>query len=145
MGKYPVDYKEIVTLGGAKQHIRVRGTDASNPLLLFLHGGPGVSDRHWVLRYQSNLAEVCTMVCWDQRGSGKSYTAAQSKEKMTIDMMVSDAAELVEYLCKKYSKEKLCIVGHSWGSTLGVLLAQRHSKRIAAYVGMGQVVDMEEN
>jgi len=142
---YPLDYKEIVTLGGARQHIRLRGTDASNPLLLFLHGGPGVCDRHWVLKDQSHLADVCTIVCWDQRGGGKSYSKAQSREKMTIDLIVRDAEELIEYLCAKFNKDKLYIVGHSWGSILGVLLSQRCPGRIAAYVGMGQVVDLDEN
>jgi len=142
---YPLDYKEIVTLGGARQHIRIRGTNASNPLLLFLHGGPGVSDRHWVLKEQSHLADVCTLVCWDQRGSGKSYSKAQAREKMTIDLIVRDAEELIEYLCAKFDKDKLYIVGHSWGSILGVLLSQRCPGRIAAYVGMGQVVDLDEN
>ena len=143
--KYALDYKETVIIGGYEQHIRVRGTDDAKPVLLFLHGGPGVSDRHWVLKEQSDLAEVCTIICWDQRGSGKSYSKAQSREKMTIDLIVSDAAELVEYLCVKFKKEKIYIVGHSWGSVLGVLLSQRKPERIAAYVGMGQVVDLDEN
>ena len=142
---YSIDYKKVITLGGAQQHIRVRGTDPAKPVLLFLHGGPGVSDRHWVLKYQSDLAEVCTMVCWDQRGSGKSYNGKQAKQTMTIDMMVSDANELVEYLCKEFSRDKLYIVGHSWGTILGVLLVQKYPDRIASYVGMGQVVNLDEN
>jgi len=142
---YPIDIKEVVTLGGAQQHIRIRGTDAANPVLLFLHGGPGVCDRHWVFKYQSGLADVCTLVCWDQRGSGKSYTRAQSESAMTISTIVSDARELVEYLCAKFSKEKLFIVGHSWGTAVGTLLAQQYPERIAAYVGMGQLADLEEN
>ncbi|MCL1847491.1 MAG: alpha/beta hydrolase [Coriobacteriia bacterium] len=142
---YALDYREIVTLGGIAQHIRVRGTSENNPLLLFLHGGPGVSDRHWVLKDQSGLSDVCTMVCWDQRGSGKSYSKAQSREKMTLDNMVGDAKELIDYLCTKFNKEKVFIVGHSWGSVLGVLLSQRYPQRIAAYVGMGQLVNLDEN
>jgi len=143
--KYTLDNKEIVTLGGFDQHIRIRGTDPDNPVLLFLHGGPGICDRHWVLKYQSDLADVCTMVCWDQRGSAKSYSKARSNEELTIDIMVSDAAELIEYLCTKLNKEKIYIIGHSWGSVLGVLVSQRCPERIAAYVGMGQVVDLDEN
>lgn len=143
--KYALNDKEIVSLGGERQHIRVLGTDANNPVLLFLHGGPGVCDRHLVLKNQSNLSDVCTLVCWDQRGSGKSYSKEQSGKKMTIDLMLQDAVELTEYLCKKFHKEKLYVVGHSWGSVLGVLLAQRCPERIAAYVGVGQVVDLEEN
>ena len=142
---YSLDYREIVTLGGAPQHIRIRGTDEHNPLLLFLHGGPGVSDRHWVLKYQSSLADVCTMVCWDQRGSGKSYSKKQAQEKMSIDLVVEDAKELIDHLCERFNQDRLFIVGHSWGSVLGVLLSQRYPERIAAYVGMGQLVDLEEN
>jgi len=142
---YALDNKEVITLGGIGQHIRIRSSNAQNPVLLFLHGGPGVCDRHWVIKEQSGLAEVCTMVCWDQRGSGKSYSQAQSKEKMTIDLIVSDAVELIEYLCTKFGKEKLYIIGHSWGSVLGVMLSQRIPERIAAFVGMGQVVDLDEN
>lgn len=145
MSKYSLDEKRVVQLGGVPQHIRIRGTDRANPVLLFLHGGPGVSDRHWVLKDQSGLADVCTMVCWDQRGAGKSYSRAQSKEKMTIDMMVNDARELVEYLCAEFDKDKIHVVGHSWGTMLGTLLCQRHPEHIAAYVGMGQVVDLVEN
>jgi len=142
---YRLDYSETVTLGGANENIRVRGVSEENPLLLFLHGGPGVCDRHWVLKYQSGLADVCTMVCWDQRGSGKSYSSAQSREKLSVDLMVSDAEQLADYLCGKFKKDKLYIVGHSWGSVLGVLLSQRRPERVAAYVGMGQVVDLDEN
>jgi len=142
---YKLDYKEIVTLGGTRQHIRIRGANEQNPLLLFIHGGPGVPDRHWVLKDQSELADVCTLVCWDQRGSGKSYSKKQSKEKMSIDLIVQDAKELIDFLCERFNKEKLFLVGHSWGSVLGVLLSQRYPERIAAYVGMGQLVDLEEN
>jgi len=143
--QYELDFEEIVTIGGVPQNVRVRGTSADNPLLLFLHGGPGGSDRHWVLKDQSGLSDVCTLVCWDQRASGKSFTKATTKEKLTIDLMVSDVEEIVEYLCSKFNKETLYVVGHSWGSILGVLLAQRQPGRIAAYVGMGQVVDIDEN
>ena len=72
MEKYAIDTREIVPVNGTKLHIRIRSRNADNPVVLFLHGGPGVCDRHWVLKYQSALADVCTMVCFDQRGSGKS-------------------------------------------------------------------------
>ena len=142
---YELDYNENVTLGGRPQSIRVRGANAQNPILLFLHGGPGAPDRHTVLKYQSGLADVCTIVCWDQRGSGKSFSKEQKREDMTVDLIVNDAAELVEYLCSKFEKESVYIVGHSWGSVLGVMLSQRNPERVAAYVGMGQVVDLDEN
>lgn len=142
---YTIDYKKAIQLGGVEQHIRVRGTRVENPVILFLHGGPGVCDRHWVLKYQSGLADVCTLVCWDQRGAGKSYNKEQAARKMSLETVASDACELIEYLSETFGQEKIIIVGHSWGSVLGVLVSQRIPQRIAAYVGMGQVVDFAEN
>ena len=70
---YTLDEKLTLELGGVPQAVRFRSTDESLPVLLFLHGGPGVCDRHWVLRDQSALSEIATMVCWDQRGAGLSW------------------------------------------------------------------------
>ncbi|MEG1706303.1 MAG: alpha/beta hydrolase, partial [Clostridia bacterium] len=99
----------------------------------------------WVLKYQSSLADVCTMVCWDQRGSGKSYTNAQAQEDMTLEQVVKDAYEVCTYLCEKFGKKKISIVGHSWGSMLGLLLAQAHPEIIDKYIGMGQLINGEIN
>lgn len=142
---YPLDYQQKVALNGTPMNIRVRGTSRENPVVLFLHGGPGVCDRHWVLENQSSLAEVCTMVCWDQRGSGLSYTADQGRETMTLDQVVEDARQLVEYLCKTFYKQKLYVVGHSWGTILGTLLIAKHPEQIAAYMGQGQFADGPRN
>jgi len=143
--KYAIDTKEAVPINGTNLHIRIRSGNADNPVVLFLHGGPGVCDRHWVLKYQSGLADVCTMVCWDQRGSGKSYTSQQGKQTMTIDQVIEDARLLVEYLCQRFHQEKLILVGHSWGSFLGTVLMSRYPEHIAAYIGMGQLADRPDN
>ncbi len=140
--KYELDYEELIEVNGDKQNIRVRGTDENNPVLLFLHGGPGVCGRHLTLQYNSPLAQYCTIVCWDQRGAGKSY---KGKTELKADMFVEDARVVVEYLCKKFGKEKIYVAGHSWGSMIGVLLVQRYPERIAAYIGIGQLIDGYEN
>lgn len=143
--KFPIDEHLKVPVNGTTLDLRVRGTNASNPVALFLHGGPGICDRHFILRDQAPLADVCTLVCLDQRGSGKSYTRAQGKREMSVDQVVEDARIVVEFLCDKFHKEKIYIVGHSYGSFLGVLLCQRYPKHIAAYVGLGQLADGPEN
>ncbi len=142
---YAIDSKETVTLGGVTQHIRIRTANAALPVLLFIHGGPGVCDRHWVLKYQSGLAEKATMVCWDQRGAGLSYDKALDPKEMTIERMVDDASELVDLLRARFKQEKIFIVGHSWGSLLGALLAQKRPDALRAYIGMGQFVNGDEN
>lgn len=143
--EYSLDEKKTLPFGKVTQHIRIRSTDGSLPVLLFLHGGPGVSDRHWVLKNQSSLAKTATMVCWDQRGSGKSYSSKLRKEDMTVGRMVDDAHELASYLKKRFHKNSVYVVGHSWGSLLGTLLAHKYPEDVAVYIGMGQYVNGAEN
>lgn len=142
---YTLDEKLILELGGVPQAVRFRSTDESLPVLLFLHGGPGVCDRHWVLRDQSALSEIATMVCWDQRGAGLSWSTKLRGEDMTVGRLVEDAHELVLYLKKRFLKKKIYIVGHSWGTALGTLLVQKYPEDIAVYIGMGQYINGPEN
>ena len=93
-----VDRKCKVTLGGLPQKIHIRG-DETKPVLLFLHGGPGVCNRHTVMTVHADLQKDFLVVAWDQRGSGGSYKGA-AVETLTIDRLVDDAHELVLWLCK---------------------------------------------
>lgn len=139
-----IDEKRMVTLNGLPQKIHIKGRDEKNPVLLFLHGGPGVCNRHTVMSDHADLAAVFTLVAWDQRGSGGSYFGAK-KETLTVDQMVEDANALVNWLCERFHTDKIFIIGGSWGSALGTYLAHRYPRHIAAYVGFGQVVDGAKN
>ena len=139
-----IDLKTMVDLGGLPQKIHIKGDDEGNPVLLFLHGGPGVCNRHSVMTAHRDLASSFTLVAWDQRGSGGSYRGARA-ETLTIDRLVDDAHELVLWLCKRLNKDKVFIIGGSWGSELGTWLAYRYPEHIAAYVGFGQVVNGSKN
>ncbi len=139
-----IDYKRKVVLGGLPQKIHVKTLDAAKPVLLFLHGGPGVCNRHGIMTAHADLTDSFTLVGWDQRGSGGSYKGAKA-EDLTIDRLVEDAFELVQWLCREFHKDKIFIIGGSWGSELGTWLAFRHPDQIAAYVGFGQVVNGAKN
>ncbi len=139
-----IDEKRMVTLNGLPQKIHIKSADENNPVLLFLHGGPGVCNRHTIMTDHKDLANTFTVVAWDQRGSGGSYYGAK-KETLTVDQMVEDANALVSWLCERFHKDKIFIIGGSWGSELGTYLAHRHPEKIAAYVGFGQVVDGAKN
>jgi pimeloyl-ACP methyl ester carboxylesterase len=132
---------EKVTLGGVAQWILIRGEDTSNPVLLFLHGGPGAPVMPIAREYNRALEQHFVVVQWDQRGSGKSCDASIPLESFTIDRFVSDASELAQFLAARLHQEKIFLVGHSWGSALGVLAVHRNPNLFWAYVGMGQVVD----
>ena len=142
---YAIDKSMTVELNGDAQNIRIRAAKDGLRPILFLHGGPGVCDRHWVLKYQSAFAEDYTMVCWDQRGSGKSYRKSIKDEKLSVDVYVEDARALVELLVKEFGYDKIIVAGHSWGTIIGTALVSRYPEHIAAYIGQGQFVNGAEN
>ena len=143
--RYPIDEHIRPELNGTTLDFRLRGTNGQNPVLLFLHGGPGVCDRHFVLEYQAPLTDVFTLACFDQRGSGKSYTRKQGAAHMDMELVIADAVAAVDFLREKFHQDKIYIAGHSYGSYLGVLLCQRIPEKIAAYIGTGQLADGAEN
>ena len=142
--KYPIDQKEKVLLGGLKQTIHIWGTKAENPVVLFLHGGPGIPNRYNILERHADLLPDFTLVAWDQRGTGGSYFGCDP-ESLTLEQLIADGAELIDYLCQKLGKRKLFLLGGSWGTELGTYLCRRHPEKIAGYIGYGQVVNGEEN
>ena len=143
-----IDKEYWVTLNGDKQNIRVLTKNKKNPVVLFVHGGPGVCDRHWVMEYQAKrfLKAGYTMVVWDQRGSGKSYRSSVKKDKnLCVDLYREDCRELVEWLCKKFKKDKIVLIGHSWGTIIGAPFCYKYPEHIAAYIGQGQFIEGGEN
>lgn len=148
VGEDGIETTERIELGGIRQTINIRGRHRSNPILLILHGGPGLAMLPVAHQYLRPLEEFFTVVQWDQRGAGKTY-AANDPDKvrptMTVERMVADAEELTSYLRKRYAKDKIVVLGHSWGTMLGATLAQRHPDWFYAYVGVSQVVDLTEN
>jgi pimeloyl-ACP methyl ester carboxylesterase len=135
---------EKVSLGGSDQWVLQRSEDIANPVILFLHGGPGTAQLTLNRRPTHELEQFFTVVNWDQRGAGKSYRAIKEVDKMNIDQFVADVRELTLYLLKKFGKERLVLAGHSWGSVIGVLAAARYPELYSCYVGIGQLVNMEE-
>jgi pimeloyl-ACP methyl ester carboxylesterase len=138
--RQPVDVMETVKLGGVDQRIQIRGDSASLPLVLFLHGGPGNSAMRFGHRYGEALEKHFLVAHWDQRGAGRSYHAKLDPAGMTVDRLSADAVELAEHLTKKFGKDKILLVGHSWGSILGITVAAKRPDLFCAYVGVGQVV-----
>ena len=139
-----VDFKRTIPINGTMQKIHVRSNDTSLPILLFLHGGPGVVNRHSVMSDDRDLLDTFTIATWDQRGTGGSYKGVK-EDTLTIAQLTEDANAVVEYLCNEFGKEKIFVIGGSWGSLLGIRLAYAHPERIAAFVGFGQFVSGEKN
>ncbi|MFC2026265.1 alpha/beta fold hydrolase, partial [Chloroflexota bacterium] len=67
---------ETVILGGVEQTVTIRGADTTKPVLLFLHGGPGMPSSPWAAwnNVHADLEQNFVFVHWDQRGAGKSFS-----------------------------------------------------------------------
>ncbi len=135
---------EKVHIGGSDQWILERSEDVDNPIVLYLHGGPGTSQLTSNRRNTKDLEKFFNVVNWDQRGAGKSYNAINDVDKMNIDQFVQDTRELTLYLLKKYQKERLVLVGHSWGSVIGALTVSKYPEFYNCYVGIGQLANIAE-
>ncbi|OBY78563.1 proline iminopeptidase [Paenibacillus sp. KS1] len=143
-----IDCREFVTIGGISQYLYHRGQDIDNPVLLFLHGGPGETILPFAQEFQIPWEKHVTVVHWDQRNCGKTYFNNDPKQvtpTTTVDRIVQDTYEVVQYLKNKYSKEKIIILGHSWGSVLGSLFTKKYPELVQAYIGVGQIVNMIDN
>ena len=128
-------------LGGVDQWVMVRGESVKNPPLILLHGGPGFSDTGFFRAFNSVLEKSFTVVYWDQRGAGKSFDQTLQRSSMTVDRFVADLDELVDWVRKRVGATKVVLLGHSWGTALGVLYAARFPEKVATYVGAAQIGD----
>lgn len=133
---------DYITVGGIEQYIQIRGQDISNPVIIVLHGGPGSNMAYYSYRWQIDLENDYTIVHWDQRGCGNTYYRNKEAEKPTIDLLLSDLDELVDYVRTEYGKENVVIMGHSWGTFLGGIYAGKHPGKVSAYVGISQFTDV---
>jgi len=143
-----IDSLESVRIGGIDQWIHIRGEDANNPVLLFIHGGPGMAFIALAGMFQRPWEKHFTVVQWDQRGAGKTYAHNDrevQRRTMTVSRMQQDALEVVNYLRTRLKRDKIIVVGASWGSVLGLWLAHQRPDIIAAYVGVGQFVNGKQN
>jgi len=136
--------EEYVSINGINQYLFHSGTKYDNPVMLFLHGGPGNAESLFAHIFQEKWEDIFTVVHWDQRGAGKTLTNNPDKYP-TIDLMLEDLFEIIQYLKKKYNKQKIIILGHSWGSVLGSTFIKQYPEEVAYYIGVGQVVSMLEN
>jgi pimeloyl-ACP methyl ester carboxylesterase len=143
-----IDEQVKLHINGTDQWISVRGKNRRNPILLFLHGGPASPAMPEAYAFQTPWEDYFTVVHWEQRGSGKTYranTEAAMAPGMTIEGMADDAVQVARYLREHYQKEKIFLLGHSWGTVLGVHLAQRQADWLYAYISVGQVVNGHRN
>lgn len=139
-----VNTSMYVDVNGSKQWINIYGKDRNNPVLLYLHGGPGSATSLFDYAFTRKWSDVYTVVTWDQRGCGKSYDRSHPGT-ITADIMMGDGKVMTEYLRDFLHVDKITLLGHSWGSYFGANLALAYPQYYDAFIGTGQFIDPEEN
>lgn len=140
---------EYVNINGIKQYIQIRGVNKNNPLLLFIHGGPGGSFAGLAHVMQDVWENDFTVVNWDQRNACKTYLANIDQVKEiaqtgTMEDYIKDIDGVIEYLHTVYDFEKIIILGFSWGSVIGSEYVKVYPQKVSCYIGVGQLVNYIE-
>ena len=134
-----ISEKVFVTIGGIKQGMFIKSKNQRNPVLLYLHGG--IPDYFLTQKYPTSLEDHFTVVWWEQRGSGLSYSTNIPAKTMNLDQMISDTKEVTNYLRSRFGQEKIYLMGRSGGSYIGIQVAARAPELYHAYIGVGQMSD----
>lgn len=137
--------KLFVKINGTRQGMFLQSENTENPVLLFLHGGAGSPEIAFNEYHPTGLEKLFTVCWWEQRGSGMSYNRRITPQEMTVEQMISDTLAVTDYLRNRFGKEKIYIMGHSWGTLLGVLTVQQRPEPFHAYIGIGQVAQQDRS
>lgn len=142
-----INEEMFIPIGGIDQWITIKGNDRSNPVVLFLHGGPGDALSPYADALFAGWEKEFTLVQWDQRGAGRTFgkSGPSIRPTMTVQRMTDDGIEVAQFLAKHLNKKKIIIVGGSWGSILGIYMAHARPDLFSAYVGTAQFVNWRKN
>jgi len=143
-GPKSIDEAQFVAINGLDQWLTIRGQDRTKPVVLILHGGPGGSQSHLIQR-MAPMEQDFVVVQWDQRGAGRTLAKAGGQVDPAVDLktMVSDGLAVTDYLRRHLHRDRIILLGFSWGSRLGVEMAQARPSAYAAYVGTGQAAAVQ--
>lgn len=153
ISKQGISAIESIMIGGVKQSILIQTEDPANPILFMLHGGPsmpvpGVSSRgrdYALVTSTKQLVKHFTLVFWDQRGTGKSFSKNIPSETMHLQQFISDANEIIDYLLERFKRPKLHLMAHSWGTVIGLSLASQYPDKLYSYTAFSQITSWVEN
>jgi len=140
-----ISEKIHVSINGAEQGMFIRGKDITNPVLLFLHGGPGMPQYFMFDKCNTELEDYFVVCYWEQRGAGLSYHSDMSGDDITVGQLVADTAAVANYLRERFGQEKIYLMAHSWGSFIGIQSAAVNPELYHAYIGISQIKNQAES
>lgn len=139
-----INERLYIELGGEMQYTEIKGISRQQPVLLFIHGGPGWPQTPQLRYFNAPLTNSFILATWDQRGSGLSFFKNSNPPAVTLNQIIEDAHELTIFLKKKFAVSKILLAGYSWGSIVGLKLAEKYPQDYYAYAGIAQVINVEK-
>lgn len=137
--------KCFAEINGVKMGMIIRSKDIANPVLLFVHGGPGMPEYFLAEDFSTALEDHFTVVYWDQRGAGLSFCSHIDKSTLTTAQYIEDLIAVTNYLRERFAHEKICLMAHSWGTYFGIQAVQKAPELYSAYIAVGQVTCQAES
>ena len=140
-----ISEKLFMEIGGVRQGMFIRAKDISNPVLLYIHGGPSFSEFFLVEKYPTGMENYFTVCYWEERGGGISFSPQMSLESLTLEQLASDATEVTNYLRNRFKKEKIFVMAHSGGTAFAIRAVEKHPELFHAYIGISQITRQAES
>ena len=131
--------KVFIDINGIKQGMIIESKDTSNPVLLYVHGG--MPEYFLSRRYPTGFEDLFTVVWWEQRGAGLSYSPAMARESLTAEQFIADTLAVTDYLRARFGQDRIYLMAHSGGSFFGIQAAALAPERFRAYIGVEQMVN----
>src|SRR6056297_949505 len=140
MASKEIDTTATISIGGIQQFMSIKGQNIDNPILLYLHGGPGAAVSSHSDKVTQQLEAHFVVVHWDQRGSGKTIEFNKPDASPAIEVMKQDAEELLSHLLTRFNRKQIVVLGNSWGTVLGFHLAEKFPKKVSAFIAVSPIV-----
>jgi len=136
---------QSINAGNILQWVKIDGDNDQNPVLLFLHGGPGSSVMGYANRFTNELQKHFIVVQWDQRETGKTKSLNSSQEPLTVSLFERDGVDVINYLRSKFHQDKIYLVGHSWGGFFALIMASKPPDLLAAFFAAAPMIHQVES
>ncbi len=140
----PVARSEYLEVAGEELFVLTRGADRRAPVLLWLHGGPGGAERPLFRYFNGGLENRFVVAYWDQRGAGRSFDPGADPHRLTVARHLADLDAVVDHLRRDFGREKIVLVGHSWGGALGLLYARAHPEKVVGLIAVNPLISLRE-
>ncbi len=134
-----ISEKVFIEVNGVRQGMFIKGKNSANPVLLYLHGG--MPDYFLAQKFPTGLEDLFTVVWWEQRGSGMSFSRDIPRESLNQEQMIADTLAVTDYLRQRFGVDKVYLMAHSGGTFIGIQVVARAPERFHAYIGVAQMAN----